>query len=562
MSDYLWAIGIEHETQMIYFPLGMDIKSYDIMKLENVCDYMLKNWSSLHNFYIKQKGVDKKLINKIFSEKNFNFIQEIMVRKFEQTGRKCNGKFVIKPVYDKNNKVVKMPEFVSDSPFKKLPMESYCNQIIDQQNRFTAIIAFHPSIRKKALNNFTYIPFPFGMSNYIKCDNKLFRDYTGSFHITLTLPFTRKTSNERFIQNHTEFANLIQWIEPLLVPAFFSGDDKSIGSKENRVKGPFRVTCTGWGNFAGSDIRKFKEGVGRLTNHKNNWRKKLNFYKKEKTNYCSKVSKLVQLREPAAVSGFSSDFRTFGGEEHISGYGMSKPNGVELRIFDNIHTIYTSRLCRLLVYVAERSRNRRITKYVYTDKDWIESLHNIVNQGWKGLITRKYLNKLRNVFDLELKTNSLRAWDVLNVFNEELFNKTKNGLWTKLLLKKKYTKPTELICINRCSLESGFILKLNNNITIRRKLIKFYNELPEKVKFNNINNLFFKIFDKSSYKNHIEDIIFFLETIKCIKVSLEKGSIKEITKEKCDINKVITLSNLSDILRKQFEKALTINECF
>ena len=94
------------------------LKDYEIMKLEPICEYMLKNWSKLHKFYLKQKNSNKLLVNTLFSEKNYNFLQEIVIRKFESTGRKCNGKWVLKPVHDKNNKQIKMPEFVSDSPFK------------------------------------------------------------------------------------------------------------------------------------------------------------------------------------------------------------------------------------------------------------------------------------------------------------------------------------------------------------------------------------------------------------------------------------------------------------
>ena len=559
-SKYIWAIGIEHETQMLYYPYTQNVKDYEIMKLESVCDYMIRNWSKLHKLYLEQKKLSKNaklLVNTIFTQKNYDFLQEIVIRKFESTGRKCNGKWVVKPVHDKNNKPIKMPEFVSDSPFKKLPMESYCDQIVKQQDRFVSIIAFHPHLRKKMARNIVSIPFPFGMSNYIRCDNKLFKDYTGSFHVTITLPFTSKTTNKCFIENHKAFANMVQWIEPLLVSGFFSGDDKAIGSKEKRVKGPYRVTCVGWGNFAGSDIRKFDKGVGRLTNLPNNWRDGLNFYEKNKTNYCRKVAKLVQLREPAALSGFSSDFRTFGGDDHVSGYGMSKPNGIELRIFDNIHATYTSRLCRLLVYIAERSRRHRTSKYVYQDKDWIKTLHNIVEQGWKGKVTLGYLKKLRIIFNLKLKTDSLRSWDVLKVFNEELFKKTKTGLWSKLLLKKAYLKPTELICVNRINLECGFILSLNRNASLRQRLIKFYNLISHKLNLKEFTENFFKVFDKISFKNDIEDIIYLLETFGVISIKLTKGNIKEIIKKKYNIKKIITISNLSDILRKQLERAST-----
>jgi len=115
-SEYIWAIGIEHETQMLYYPYTQNVKDYEIMKLELVCDYMLKNWSKLQRFYLKQKSINKNgklLVNTVFTQKNYDFLQEIVIRKFESTGRKCNGKWVVKPVHDKNNKPVKMPEVTS-----------------------------------------------------------------------------------------------------------------------------------------------------------------------------------------------------------------------------------------------------------------------------------------------------------------------------------------------------------------------------------------------------------------------------------------------------------------
>ena len=61
--------------------------------------------------------------------------------------------------------------------------------------------------------------------------------------------------------------------------------------------------------------------------------------------------------------------------------------------------------------------------------------------------------------------------------------KIRAGLWSKLLLKKNYLNPTNLICINRLSLECGFILNLNRNVTLRQKLIKLYNSISDKSNF-------------------------------------------------------------------------------
>ena len=30
-TNYIWAIGIEHETQMLYYPLSQSIKNYEII---------------------------------------------------------------------------------------------------------------------------------------------------------------------------------------------------------------------------------------------------------------------------------------------------------------------------------------------------------------------------------------------------------------------------------------------------------------------------------------------------------------------------------------------------
>ena len=66
----------------------------------------------------------------------------------------------------------------------------------------------------------------------------------------------------------------------------------------------------------------------------------MDFYEKSKVYYCKNVSPAIQLREPNANSGFSSDFRTFGSTDpkrplrRESGKGMTKTNGIEISIFD------------------------------------------------------------------------------------------------------------------------------------------------------------------------------------------------------------------------------------
>ena len=148
------------------------------------------------------------------------------------------------------------------------------------------------------------------MSSYIKTSEnyrsknynlrpKLYKDYCGSYHITITLPYKEKMKLSKFIDIHKNFANMIQWIEPLLITAYFSADDKSMGTSK-KVRGSYRVVRTGWGNLAGSDVRKFNVSVGRYSNIPSYWRKGLVFDEQKLINYCKDLSPALKRREPGA----------------------------------------------------------------------------------------------------------------------------------------------------------------------------------------------------------------------------------------------------------------------
>ena len=224
---------------------------------------------------------------------------------------------------------------------------------------------------------------------------------------------------------------------------------------------------------------------------------------------------------------------------------MEKPSGTEIRIFDNINANYILELCKLIIYIAENSRKNSCNNYVYNDKDWIENLQNIMMNGWKTKITKKYLNKLRSYLNLKINTKSLRTFEVMKVINKELFEKNKEGLWAKLLLKKIYKKPPELIPINRYSLENGYMLKLQNNKDLFKKFKDFYINLEDNISYNEFSKLLIKTFGKS-YENDIEDILFLYENLDLINFNEKTKNIKKTNNDYKSIlnfnyiNKVIT----------------------
>ena len=108
---------------------------------------------------------------------------------------------------------------------------------------------------------------------------------------------------------------------------------------------------SGWGNFAGSDIRVMgSKGLDRGSNIKKTWRKGLNFTGSKKLNDCIKKAP-VQYKKSKTVQ--TGDFRTFGSESDIEkckllynpndcnkggradGAPMKPPFGMEIRIFDH-----------------------------------------------------------------------------------------------------------------------------------------------------------------------------------------------------------------------------------
>ena len=114
--NYYWGFGIEHETHFVKLTRNQNMKSYDIIDLEGLLFKLLDEWDTLKN----DKNIKKfyKMKN-LFTDENYKLFEEIIFRKFESTGRKCNGKYVLKPLHNKNMKVIKMPEFVTTQPFSR-----------------------------------------------------------------------------------------------------------------------------------------------------------------------------------------------------------------------------------------------------------------------------------------------------------------------------------------------------------------------------------------------------------------------------------------------------------
>jgi hypothetical protein len=361
--------------------------------------------------------------------------------------------------------------------------------------------------------------------------DKIYRDYVGSFHYTITLPFEKKEvytekDQEKFRNMHYNFGAMFQWMEPLLLAAYFSCDQEAMGTKKKKIRGSFRVARVGWGNFAGSDMRKKTTGVGRYADIFPYWRKNFQFDESEIVDQCSPRN--PGLEEDQAVSSFSSNIRTFGPptpnkpKNRVSGAKMTIPNGVEIRIFDHFPTIYLLSLLQIIILIAANSATTTVKDFVYEDKEWITTLQQIMLQGWKYNVSDLFIQKIKNVLGLQVvKFKSRRAYDVLCGLVDALFEKNKDSDIVFMMygpLKKPFVPS-----INKHSWDFAFMLKLLKDKDLYKRYLIFIDKIIDETDVNVFKKKLVEVFG-DDWKNNADDILWFLEGKHLL--SLEKNEMK------------------------------------
>ena len=493
LAPYTWGMGIEHEVHLFHSPKKSPSKPIqDIVLFDG--ESALRR---LFDLYHKGKVT--------LTDSEYKFLKTVP---FEATGRRCNNQWVIKKV------PFHMPEFITWDPFCNVIQDKdiidYVDSMADSKRQFIQLIQRDPLTRKIIKKNGPLIQYPTGMTRYLKCPkngstpNYTFLkkrgtkepvvqpEYVGSYHITFTLPHTEKTSEREFMLKHQNFANQLQWLEPLMLSSYFSQDQFACGSKEERVRGSFRVMIIGWGNFAGSDVRLFDQGIGRYSKSTSiPWRKGLKLYESEKIRPCIPPSPAA-LAEGARTT-LSSDFRTFGStdperpEHRESGVKMTKPNGVEFRIFDHFQdTLYLEPLTELIGIVAENSRVTKTTKYVYHNKYWIEAMHQIMRHGYKARLPIPYVKLLNLTLGIRVPVRSYIAYDLFRAVVIKLYEKNYYGDWnlifhSRFLKESRNKRPKQISVIvpqiNRMSYELSFMMKLNR----KPRLLAAFNKMSEEM---------------------------------------------------------------------------------
>jgi hypothetical protein len=521
LKNMMWGMGLEHEVQYFYLPVSADTdKKYPASEI-----VLFKSLKPAQNL---------PKTSKIITESEKNLLSTVV---YEKTGRKCMGKVILEriPAF--------MPEFITGDPFSSMEdpktIENYYLQLMEKEAIFEKIMEKDPTVYNFIKNKFRIVQYPFGMCSNIRLRknykgdspelrDKIYRDYVGSFHYTITLPFEKKEAytekdQEKFRNMHYNFGAMFQWMEPLLLAAYFSCDQEAMGTKKKKIRGSFRVARVGWGNFAGSDMRKKTTGVGRYADIKPYWRNNFQFDESEIVDQCSPRN--PGLEEDQAVSSFSSNIRTFGPptpnkpKNRVSGAKMTIPNGVEIRIFDHFPTIHLLSLLQIIILIAANSTTTTVKDFVYEDKEWITTLQQIMLQGWKYNVSDLFIQKIKNVLGLQVvKFKSRRAYDVLCGLVDALYEKNKDSDIVFMMygaLKKPF-----IPSINKHSWDFAFMLKLLKDKDLYKRYLIFIDKIIDETDVSVFKKKVVEVFG-DDWKNNADDILWFLEGKNLL--SLEKN---------------------------------------
>lgn len=557
-----WGLGIEHEMQLFHkSPSGMKNTNILFDSQESACFLTNEKDESGSCCKIRESMFGKcdDFSKDAKKYKNINLTEEerlyLLNMDWELTGRQfkdCEKKGRSTKILERAK--VLMPELISTN-FSNRSIDSIANEILKLEKKYIDIHMKNPHTKQKVAKYGPITSHTCGShsellvpehptiysEDYKFTDHKV-EDYLGSYHMTLTLPHYNNISTKDFVNMHKYTAQQLQWIEPLMMTAFFSPAQSGVG-KKNEPEGSFRVMKSGWGNFAGSDIRVIgSKGLDRGSNIKKTWRKGLNFTGSKKLNDCIKKAP-VQYKKSKTVQ--TGDFRTFGIESDIEkckllynpndcnkggradGAPMKPPFGMEIRIFDHFPAEYLIELMRIIILIAANAQRHAPTQYVYNDKRWISSIHSIMKDGWNAKLESSYVNSLKDNLGLPIKTKSVLAYDIFKQIVKELYDNNKDSYINKLMNEHPEIEP-KVPELNRMCWELAFTQKYN--IQMINLMKKHFNN-KQKVSISEFSEILKKdkTIDSEYWINNINDLLYALETKNHVVLNVVKGNIQSIT---------------------------------
>lgn len=570
-KDYIWGLGVEHEMQV--FHQGVNKEGFEHANIifdsqESTC-FITSDTDKVGaccklgpggECYYHPRNAE--LRRQIFKPRDKLTSEE---RKFllnidwELTGRQVKG-CKPNPVIVPRTPVL-MPELVTGN-FKNRTINSIAAESVAQEEMYLRCQMKNPFTREKVnlygplvthlcgtLDNIKVPRRPTILEREYTLEDGEWKDYVGSYHVTITLPHTTETTEKQFIKMHQDMACAIQWLEPLLASAFFSPDPSVVGQGHKGIEGSFRVAAVGWGNFAGADVTKFGSvGIGRGAMQETYWRRNFKVPELERVNQCVKTAP-PQYKK--AVSILTSDFRTFGYEPDnekckrdytpgdcpkTDGGPMRPPFGMEIRIFDHFPSEYLLDLLKILVLIGANSARHPPKSVVYKNAPWIRAVKSVMTGGWNAKLGTDYLTELHRHLGINIRPvvkESRLAWDILQGVVDELYRLNHSSHLVKLLDETPNDKP-RIPQINRQCWELSFNQKYYQDImkVVRDDLVST-SSINKGVWYpvDKVTQPLYGILNRNSkgeWRGQIDDLLYALQSKRRLSLKVRNGKIAKV----------------------------------
>jgi len=132
--------------------------------------------------------------------------------------------------------------------------------------------------------------------------------------------------------------------------------------------------------------------------------------------------------------------------------------------------------------------------------------------GWHAKLKKAYINDLRKVLGIKIKTTSVVAYDVLVCINDELYEKNKNGDFFVIMNFGEWTKTKgdlkpQIPIVNFQSWMMGCMVKMNRNKALLNRFNTLVEFIPEKFTRKEFEDYFFRFFNKKYWSKDVDNFI-------------------------------------------------------
>lgn len=460
-DEVLWGIGIEHEVILAYKTM-----------------YKIKASPQFRGYELISNSSDKEMLFYQFIDSQFIRQNEKNLYGFEIDRGGTLAYFEVKTKKYKNSGIT---DIITE-------LEKAENDLVTAVNNLEIIR--HIKKENKDMNNDVRIFDDFGVvSNgfyYHSTEGLSFiSPKTGSYHLNLTLPFTRNMDPHHFDVRNIAFAWILQWVTPLFISAYMSVDPIAIGQcitvdKGKWTKGSYRNITEMTSSSGMIDVRTLKDPQPmRQIPITSPW-----FAKVQNDTFNNIYWYNISLDNTIGPVDFRREIVNNRKYDFDRVHNLSKGEafGFEFRIFDNFPLRYMEDLLRFIFYLADHSFtiiNHPGSKFIdpRMDPDWQDAMDGVFRQGWLHN-NSKYLNKIKEVLILpENLSTSSRLYDICTSLSDYLFQEynskgTNFGEYSQFVDQRFGLKRPKIPQINRQSWEHIF-----HTLPERHPLVTQFNEI-------------------------------------------------------------------------------------